>query len=253
MHFPTRQDSMPDFAQDSHAFYEATWPAYRDFQRYAPAPRYIRRMVMRELGRLEFLAVLDAGCGEGSLLGMVAARYPVAAIAGSELSETALSYCRQALPQGEFFLLDLERSDPPPRRFDVVLCVQVLEHLREDRAGLRTLRGLCGNAVVISVPGGNLDAHGRANGHYRHYTTRELAEKMREAGFEVRRIYNYGWPVHSLFYRLLVRLLPRRMVEGVGLGTYSPRKIFVMRLLDWAYRLNLSFVGTEVIAVGVPR
>jgi SAM-dependent methyltransferase len=239
--------------EDAQEFYDNIWFAWRDMQRYAPAPRYLRRMVMRELSRLSFKSLLDVGCGEGSLLQMVGKAYPTVTLGGSELSETALRFCRQALPNAKFFKLDLQHEGALDDPYDVVLCVQVLEHLSDDVMALEKLRALCRRAAVISVPGGKLDEHGRKNGHYRHYTKQDLVEKMSRSGFRVIRAFNFGWPVHSLLFRQLVRWLPRESVEKVGLGAYSPVKRTIMKIGDLAYFLNLSFIGTEIIAVGVPR
>ncbi len=239
--------------EDAQQFYDQVWFAWRDMQRYAPAPRYLRRMVLREMSRLSFNTVLDVGCGEGSLLQIVARAYPTATLGGSELSETALRFCRNTLPDAMFFKLDLERDDVTGITYDVALCVQVLEHLKDDVTALKKLHALCRRAVVISVPGGKLDEHGRKNGHYRHYTKQDLVEKMTRVGFRVTKAFSCGWPVHSLVYRQLVRWLPRESVERVGLGAYSPAKLALMRVVDLAYRFNLSFIGTEVIAVGVPE
>ena len=238
---------------DEVKFYDEKWVAWRDMQRYAPAPRYLRRIVMKELSRLAFDSVLDAGCGQGTLLEMIAKRYPSAKLSGSELSETALEACRKQLPTATLYRMDLLRDDVGVERVcDVVISVQVLEHLEDDLLALRKLRQLCSRHILVSVPGGKLDAHGQRNGHYRHYTRQSLTAVMRKAGFDVTRTFSCGWPVHSLIYRYLVRTLPPTVVANTGLGGYSSSKRAVMRLLDLAYRLNLSFIGTEVFAIGTP-
>jgi len=106
--------------------------------------------------------------------------------------------------------------------------------------------------ALISVPGGEFDEHGRKNGHYRHYTKTDLVEKMERAGFRVVRAFTCGWPVHSLLYRQLTRRLPRTTIDQVGLGAYDRKKRMLMNIADFAYRFNLSFIGTEVFAIGVP-
>ncbi|GEM_PF-340603 len=247
-----RKADAPDDALGQQAFYDDIWVAWRDMQRFAPAPRYLRRTVMRELRRLEFESVLDMGCGEGTLLRMIAERYPKVSLAGSELSATALRYCKEQLPRAHLFRLDIVRDEVQPQTYDLIISVQVLEHLKDDLAALRNLWAMCRRYVLISVPGGELDEHGRRMGHYRHYTKDGLVQKMEQAGFRVVRIFTCGWPVHSLLYRQLVRRLPRNAVEQVGLGQYDWKKRTIMNLADFAYRLNLPFVGTEVFAIGVP-
>jgi SAM-dependent methyltransferase len=234
------------------AFYDQIWLAWRDMERYAPAPRYLRRMILKELSRLSFDSVLDVGCGEGTLLKRIAERYPGVALAGSELSSTALQYCREQVPQAHTFSLDLLRDDVSGLSYDLLISMQVLEHLEDDVAALERMRKMCRRHVVISVPGGELDDHGRGNGHFRHYTKEDLVRKMERTGFAVTRAFTCGWPVHSLVYRQLTRHLPRRAVVHVGLGAYGSAKRALMHVADFGYRFNLSFIGTEVIAVGVP-
>jgi hypothetical protein len=130
--------------------------------------------------------------------------------------------------------------------------MQVLEHLADDVDALKRMRQMCRKYTLISVPGGQLDEHGKKNGHYRHYTKAELVQKMEQAGFRVVRAFTCGWPVHSLFYRQLMRRLPRGAVTQVGLGPYDRKTRLLMDVADVAYRFNLSFVGTEVFAIGEP-
>lgn len=235
------------------AFYDDIWVAWRDMERYAPAPRYLRRMVLREMAKLSFASVLDVGCGEGTLLKMMAVRYPDAELAGSELSDTAIQYCREQLPQAHIFSLDILKDDVSNLSYDLLVSMQVLEHLSDDVGALRRMRQMCRKYTLISVPGGELDEHGKKNGHYRHYTKAGLVQKMEQAGFRVIRAFTCGWPVHSLFYRQLMRHLPRSAVTQVGLGPYGRKTRLLMDLADLAYRFNLSVVGTEVFAVGEPR
>ena len=235
------------------AFYDEIWKDWHDMEVYAPAPRYIRRMVLREMARLDFKSVLDVGCGEGTLLQLIARRHPSATLAGCELSETALLTCRQGIPNGHFFRLDLERDEVPAgSSYDLLTCVQVLEHVQDDLTALTKIRQMCGKYALISVPGGKLDERGRRNGHYRHYTTADLRAKMERTGFHVRRIFTCGWPMHSLVYRQLVRHLPQDTVEKVGLGRYSPAKKALLQAFHFLNFLNLPFAGTEVIAVATP-
>lgn len=238
--------------QLDQAFYDEKWMVWKNMQRYAPAPRYLRRMVMKEISRLEFRSVLDFGCGEGTLLKMIAQAYPNVSLAGSELSETAMHFCREQLPRANLLHLDIVQNDESGLSYDLIILVQVLEHLKDDLAALRKLKTMCRGYVLISVPGGELDDHAKKNGHYRHYTKDGLVQKMEQAGFRVVRAFTCGWPVHSLLYRQLVRHLPKKAVEQVGLGEYDWKKRAIMNIADLVYRFNLPFVGTEIFAIGVP-
>lgn len=239
--------------QPSQFFYDDIWKSWKDMQQFAPAPRYIRRMVMKELRRLEFRSVFDVGCGEGALLRMIKEAYPQVELAGSDLSETALASCRNQFPNGKIFRLDIEKDDVATFSYDLVISVQVLEHLNDDIMALKKLAAMSRKYVLINVPGGKLDEHAKTVGHYRHYTKRLLVKRMEQAGIRVIRVFACGWPFQSLVYRQLVRRLPRRTVERIGLGAYSPFKKKLMQIAEWLYLLNLSFIGTEIFAIGIPE
>ncbi|MFI5165415.1 MAG: class I SAM-dependent methyltransferase [Thermoanaerobaculales bacterium] len=82
-----------------------------------------------------------------------------------------------------------EGLDFPPGSFDVVVCLNVLEHIEDDNAALRQLRTWLapGGVLLLQVPAhqwlfGAVDA---ALGHWRRYTRRQLAKILTVAGFEL--------------------------------------------------------------------
>lgn len=112
-------------------------------------------------------SILDAGCGEGELLRRGVLPPGVAPVCldlrAESLAEIARDVRRvrgsvQALPF-------------PNGAFDVVVCLEVLEHLDDPAAALRELRRVARHAVVVSVPYepwfqlGNL-ARGKYRGHW---------------------------------------------------------------------------------------
>jgi len=98
-----------------------------------------------------------------------------------------------------------------------VLCVNVLEHIREDGVALRHIREVLvpHGRLLLLVPAGKylygtLD---RALGHYRRYEREELAARVRDAGLrpvQVRYMNLAGIPGWFLNSRVLKRtLLPQ--------------------------------------------
>lgn len=75
------------------------------------------------------LEILDAGCGRGIVSKTLGACGHF--ITGIDVSETAVAYCRETCA-GEFLVGTLEqlRADT---RFDVVICLDVLFHILDDR------------------------------------------------------------------------------------------------------------------------
>ncbi|MGH2685872.1 MAG: class I SAM-dependent methyltransferase, partial [Actinomycetota bacterium] len=96
-------------------------------------------------------ALLDIGCGYGHLLRRFAGRY---GLAGIDVSIHAAGVARTAIPGAVVVTADVQRALPFDHPFDVILAVNVVEHLSDPSAGIRSIRealvpgGLC----VIHLP-----------------------------------------------------------------------------------------------------
>lgn len=100
--------------------------------------------------------VADVGCGTGNLLKFIQPYNPLT-LTGFEYSENALDIARSQLPEIDFQYLDV--YNPPAVQFDVIFCIEVLEHLLYPDTALRNIvQMLAPNGVaLITVPNGRID------------------------------------------------------------------------------------------------
>ncbi len=97
---------------------------------------------------------LDAGCGDGRYLAALAALGPLPErIVGVDIAESILDTARRATAvaglEPELLRANLERLPLADAEFDLVVSVQVLEHLLDPAAGLKEL-------ARVLKPGGTL-------------------------------------------------------------------------------------------------
>jgi SAM-dependent methyltransferase len=154
----------------------------------------VRYLVGRFLQRVSELAaaesprrVLEVGCGEGVVLATLAVRLPGARIDGVELDETALGQARARCPGATLVRGDACELPFEDRSFDLVVCLEVLEHLPEPVRALRELRRVARGGCLLSVPyepffragnllrGKNLTRLGDPSDHIQHWGAREFA------------------------------------------------------------------------------
>lgn len=157
----------------------------------APAPHLAR--FVRDLG--EAASALDLGCGDGRLTAELRARELVAA----DVSEVALERARARLPSAA--ALQLQPDAPLPLAdgsFDLVLCTETIEHVRDVQLLLSEVRRVLrpGGRLALTSP-----AHGRLTGldvlvrgferrfdpmspHLRFLTARSLARTLDSLGFD---------------------------------------------------------------------
>ena len=149
-----------------------------------PPPEHLRGFV-RSLGRAE--RALDLGCGDGRLT----ADLEASALTAADVSPVALGRARQRLP-GDTRLVELEPDAPLPFEdgaFDLVLCAETIEHVRDVQLLLSEIRRvLCpGGTLAVTTPA-NRSIGRRANPlspHLRFFTRRSLRGLLGELGFEI--------------------------------------------------------------------
>ncbi len=222
-----------DFAPE---FYDKGWGAgWDDMKLYGPTARHTRRFLFKLMEEINFDSVLDAGCGTGVLLQAIHAKYPRAHLAGSEYSPEGLEFTRQRVPEAELTTLDLSQASLG-RLFDLVTCIDVLEHIPDDRAALRNLLSMTGGHLILSVPLGPLFEAERVRlGHVHGYSRRELESKLRESGFEIVRAIQWGFPFYNI-----QRRFANRMKGEATLGGFNARKRLLSTVLHWLFYLNVA-------------
>lgn len=101
-------------------------------------------------------AVLDAGCGEGRVLDAMARRWPRARILGIDEDERVLDRACTTVAGHERVELRRGLVGGPllGERFDLIVCVDVMEHIRDDEAAFSWLAAHLarGGTLVLHVP-----------------------------------------------------------------------------------------------------
>ena len=109
--------------------------------------------VVRPLDSVPHAAILDLGCGEGFVLDHLLASGIDADLVGIDRSSTAIESARARLGAGvDLIEADVTSLDDLPRAFDVVMMLEVLEHLDRPEATLDLLAELSSGHVIVSVP-----------------------------------------------------------------------------------------------------
>lgn len=217
---------------------------------------YVRREVRRLLGAYpsnQPVRVLDAGTGFGQYAYFVARTFPHTRVHAVDVKQDYLDRAQSFIKQTPYRdrvtlawddLTNLSAEGP----FDLILSVDVMEHIAEDRAVFghfaRVLRP--GGHVIINTPSdqGGSDVQGETDEsfigeHVRDgYNLRALEEKLRDAGLEpVRSLYTYG-PYGSRAWRWLIKrpmqmlgatwasliVLPLYYLAALPLGLYLNAK-----------------------------
>lgn len=134
-----------------------------------------RTAVVDALRRVGARSVLDAGCGEGSLLRELATEPGIGRLAGVDVSVAALGRASDSLSRFaavELWQSSLMYSDNRCRGFDAVVLMEVIEHVEPDR--LDTLESsvfetMAPSSVIVTTPNRDYNAlYGLGSNEFRH-------------------------------------------------------------------------------------
>lgn len=138
------------FLDACHWRMRTTFARQRDrFQAEVPETDVRRGPVIEALGDLDSRSVLEVGCGKGRFLRLLEQRYPGADLSGVDVAEELLEYLPERVHGKVGSMLNLPF---PAGTFDVVLCIEALEHaVRIDRAISEMSRVLkpAGRLVIV--------------------------------------------------------------------------------------------------------
>jgi 2-polyprenyl-3-methyl-5-hydroxy-6-metoxy-1,4-benzoquinol methylase len=162
--------------------------------------------------------ILEVGCGVGGILERLGPRERVV---GIDVEVDILAFAADRFrdrPEYSLRVLDLgaisdeEQKELQAERFDSIVCINALEHMRDDIAVLQTLEQLLapGGTLAILVPAhpslyGQYD---KIDGHWRRYGKAELRTLIGHTGLRLERLHYFnsagafGW---WLQYRVLKR------------------------------------------------
>jgi 2-polyprenyl-3-methyl-5-hydroxy-6-metoxy-1,4-benzoquinol methylase len=162
-------------------------------------------------------SLLEVGCGTGFVLSGINDARSGLMLVGSDLHPAGLAFAQRRVPDAELYQMDA-RHIPFDSEFDVVLALDVIEHIQEDEAVLTEIFKAVkpGGGAIVSVPQHPRlwSANDDFSQHKRRYTRGELKSKLRNAGFEVRQVTSF---VTTLLPLMLVSRMRQR-----DLATFDP-------------------------------
>jgi SAM-dependent methyltransferase len=232
----------------SQEVYDRLWKeTWGDLQRLGPVHRHQRKALTALVMRLGVHSVLDVGCGSGENLVALSRAMPHLALSGVDVSPEALTLASRRVPGVRLCELDAQRNKLD-ERFDLVMALQVIEHLPDDVAALRNMAAMANRWVLVTTMRGRMRRSEPAIGHLRNYSNGELHRKAADAGLDVVDLYGWGFPFYSPLYRTVVEWLP----GGPPRGPMGREQRTVASLLYLLYCLNVPRWGDVVTMLARP-
>lgn len=211
------------------------------------------------------ITIFDIGCGDGYFLERLAEKLPNAqcfAIDTAFDDETIQKFKEKYKTSNIKFYKSIKDTDLQNVKADIVLLLDVIEHIEDDISFLKSLHNSSfmteNSKIVITVPAFQslFCSHDTWLGHYRRYTVNMLREHALKAGFHSQQ------DGYFFFSLLLPRWLQVKKeknkkvnideVTGIGnwKGSFLKFKLMVTILyVDWLFSKVLRFFSIKLIGL----
>src|SRR5262245_6674874 len=194
--------------------------------------------------------VLEIGSGVGNLTRKLIPRVHYVASDINPLYLQTLKALAGERPYMQTAYCDVTETSSFPRiqeDYDTVICLNVIEHVQDDRGALRNIRSVLvdGGTAIILVPQGewNFGTLDEVLGHQRRYTKKSLEDLARDCGFSVKTIVEFNRMGTPAWF-LNGKILHRRVFGLFQIWLLN----FLTPVLRWMDPI-LPFPGLSLIAV----
>jgi SAM-dependent methyltransferase len=133
-------------------------PETTNYAKFQTGNPVVRRLIDRFYGKVRSLvepldpaSVLDAGCGEGETVARLADCLP-RRVAAIDIRPESVEFAQRRLPWIEASVQSLDELEFENGAFELVLCLEVLEHLERPERALAELSRVSSRDLVLSVP-----------------------------------------------------------------------------------------------------
>lgn len=192
--------------------------------------------------------ILDIGCGTGETLTFLQTLFPDAELFGVDTSYDSVSYSQKRGHKNVVFA-DANKLPYKHDKFDVILFLDVLEHIKDDtKALLEAKRVLAKNGeIIITSPALPFlwSDHDKNQGHFRRYTEKEVYKLAEKSKLQLKRVGYFNFFLSPII--ILVRLLGKlpylhfivRYDNGINYNVaYHP---YINKLLSTIFKMELWF------------
>ncbi len=195
--------------------------------------------------------ILEVGCGVGNFTSVLTAFGKVTAIdVNKNYIEKTKDKSKDALvgfgdiEKGKFFFKD--------RKFDTIICINVLEHIKDDKKALENLKNLLisDGQLIIIVPShqalyGEID---KSIDHYRRYDKKKLEDLINRMGLSIIKSKRMNF-IGAIGWFLAGRILKNNVVQKDKIHVFNiigPFFLFLEKFISPPLGISILIIAKKI-------
>jgi 2-polyprenyl-3-methyl-5-hydroxy-6-metoxy-1,4-benzoquinol methylase len=220
---------------------------------YHPSVRLRNDLITRILLELPFETLTDIGCGDGVLVKAIADLFPGKKLSASDVSSRAIRLNSKRYEGIEFSRYDITGKPRAGALFDVVVCSEVIEHLKDWKTALRHLYEMTAKNghLLLTTQSGKRYKSDINVGHLQHFELKELKQSLESLGFKTIQAYKKGFPFYNLqkwTYQFFEEEAKDFQTGNTGKSAFG-RMVFKITYFFFRLSLKSSLFGPQIFIV----
>lgn len=120
--------------------------------KYLMIKRFEKKILLMLEKENQNTLLLDAGCGEGFISDIIYKNTNIKDITGIDINDDVLEFAKNNNKNINYFNKDIYNLKGQDKHYDIVLVLEVLEHLKAPKIALNNLYKITNDKLIISVP-----------------------------------------------------------------------------------------------------
>jgi SAM-dependent methyltransferase len=191
--------------------------------------------------------IMEIGCFQGAFLEAIKKEFPFADIVGAEYDRGSLEYISRKKLKIPLLRFDLVKSPLHDSTFDVIVVLNVIEHIKDDNEAIAQCYRMLkpSGVLILEVPAGeNLyDSFDKYVGHYRRYNINNLEKLLEENKFYILTRSHLVFMAYPLFWISKIINKKKNISKEIGKKIVRDRVLIANK----NYLLKLSLIVDQVI------
>jgi len=174
-------------------------------------------VVRWNLDKVNRASLLDVGCGNGRVMKFINKRKRFFSV-GVDIFEPAIREAQRQESHDGYVLCDVQQLPFRGKSFDIVLCMEVLEHLERNEGAilLQMLEEIARRQVIITTPVGQYKQDAFNGNPYQQHKSVWSPSELKRLGFKVRGVQIRG----TNFTTGLLSRLPKLLRIPIHIAWY---------------------------------
>lgn len=236
--------------------YNEFWEIRGENHSRHPSVRFRNHLILDAVMRIssgkKVAKILDIGCGDADLLKQLSCRLfaygKKAVLSGYDISAYQIERNRLHGLPFDFRVVDFNQKIVPVDKFQIIICSEVLEHLKNWELSLQNIAAMndADGYLILTTQSGRRFRSDSAIGHLQHFELNYLMDYLKALNYDIIVGEKRGFPFYNLQKALNSAYLPASEKVVCAEDNFFIRALFIVAYFLFRISIKSKKLGPQI-------